>query len=45
VVIPSGILEQVVDSAAEIEREDKAILAVIRKEDPLKVRWEGSPER
>lgn len=45
VVIPSAILGEVLDSAAEIEREDKAILAVIRKEDPLKVRREGSRER
>jgi regulator of RNase E activity RraA len=45
VVIPSGTLGKVLELAAQIELEDKAILAVIREEDPLKVRREGSADR
>jgi 4-hydroxy-4-methyl-2-oxoglutarate aldolase len=37
VVIPAGHLEQVLGSAAEIQAEDKAILSVIRVEDPREV--------
>jgi 4-hydroxy-4-methyl-2-oxoglutarate aldolase len=37
VVIPAGHLEQVLGSAAEIQAEDKAILSVIRAEDPREV--------
>lgn len=45
VIIPSGILEQVLELAVEIELEDKAILSIIRQEDPLKIRKKGSLER
>ena len=44
VVIPSGHLEQILKSAAEIDAEDKAFLSIIRQEDPQKVREEGSGE-
>jgi regulator of RNase E activity RraA len=37
VVIPAGHLEQVLASAAEIQTADKAILSIIRAEDPREV--------
>ncbi|MFL6761042.1 MAG: RraA family protein [Sphingomicrobium sp.] len=45
VVIPSSHLEQVLESAAEIDAQDKAILSIIRKENRHQVRREGSSER
>ena len=44
VVIPSGHLEQILKSAAEIDAEDKAFLSIIRHEDPEEVRKRGSGE-
>lgn len=44
VVIPAGDLEQVLRSAAEIHAENRAILSVIRAEDPRKVLSEGNGE-
>jgi regulator of RNase E activity RraA len=37
VVIPAGAVEQVLQSAAEIGAEDKALLSIIRDEDPQEV--------
>ena len=44
VVIPSGHLEQILKSAAEIDAQDKAFLSIIRHEDPRDVRKGGSGE-
>jgi regulator of RNase E activity RraA len=44
VVMPSGHLEQILKSAAEIEAEDKASLSIIRHEDPREVRRRGLDE-
>ena len=44
VVIPARHLEQVLGSAAEIQAEDKAILSVIRAEDPQEVLTGNSSE-
>ena len=45
VVIPSRHLDRVLESAAEINEEDKAILTIIRDEDPRKVRNRAARER
>jgi regulator of RNase E activity RraA len=42
VVMPSGHLEQILNLAAQVDRQDKAILSIIRDEDPREVREEGS---
>ena len=44
VVIPSGHIEQILKSAAELDAEDKAVLSIIRQEDPKRVRNGGSGE-
>ncbi|NEN07801.1 RraA family protein [Diaminobutyricibacter tongyongensis] len=44
VVIPAGLLDQVLDVAAGIETQDRAFLAEIRHEDPEQVRSTGSRE-
>lgn len=44
VIIPSGHLGEVLQSASEIAVEDRKALAIIRKEDPREVRRRGSPE-
>ena len=44
VVIPAGHAKQVLRSAAEIDAEDKAILSIIREEDPRKVLSEENGE-
>ena len=43
-VIPARAVEQVLQSAAEIEAEDKAFLSIIRDEDPQEVRRARSGE-
>lgn len=38
VVMPSGDLDEILESAARLDREERAILSAIREEDPLKLR-------
>ena len=44
VVMPSGDLEEILETAARLDREEKAILSAIREEDPLKLRKAGTGE-
>jgi 4-hydroxy-4-methyl-2-oxoglutarate aldolase len=44
VVIPSGHIEEILKSAARFDREEKAILSIIREEEPRELRKDGAGE-